>query len=437
MPSRFLVKSLWPVMLLLAGCSQTPVRMPANSSMMADMMGPADSRISEQRSERMFIATMTDATHRELTGGRPINAMNMQGSVNMPAGYRQFIDEIQQQYGVRRIADWPLGSIGVRCLVFEVTGAEDRATVLKNVQRHSHIETVQPMQHFEALGRSYNDPYLELQHNYQTMAVAASHRWATGKGVRVAIIDTGADLSHEDLKGQFSKSENFVDSNQDAFNRDVHGTAIAGVIAARTDNGKGMTGIAPDARLWPLKACWSAEPGELSARCSTFTLAKAINFAVSNEADIINLSLAGPADALLERLVLQALKRDITVVGAVGADPDHSFPVAVDGVIAVNQSDSERQKQTHLQVMGSKILSTSPGNQYDFFSGSSFSTAQVSGLAALIRERKPHLSAEAMKTLLGAESTRYRGATETDKAHPPNACQMLARLAGSECGTSE
>ncbi|MCU7845375.1 MAG: S8 family serine peptidase [Candidatus Thiodiazotropha sp. (ex Monitilora ramsayi)] len=436
MSSKLVMKTLWPMILFLAGCSMTPARMPADPAMMADMRNPADSRISEQSGARMFIATMTDASHRELTGGRPINAMNMQGSVAAPAGYRKFIDEIQQQYGIRQVADWPLTSIGVRCLVFEVSDTQDRESVIREVAKHARIETVQPMRHFGTLGKTYNDPYFELQHSYQKMSVASSHRWATGKGVQVAIIDTGVDVSHEDLKGQFSGHMNFVDSNEEDFSRDVHGTAIAGVIAATTGNGKGMTGIAPDARLWSIKACWSARPGDLSAQCSTFTLAKAINFAVTGEVDIINLSLAGPGDALLERLLQQAIKRDITVVAAVGSDPGHSFPASVKGVIAVDQSESKNNEKEHVQIMGSNILSTRPGNQYDFFSGSSFSTAQVSGLAALIRERKPHLSADTMKALLAPDSTRYRG-TVTDKSQSVNACRLLARLAGSQCGDGD
>ncbi|MCU7851817.1 MAG: S8 family serine peptidase [Candidatus Thiodiazotropha sp. (ex Monitilora ramsayi)] len=432
MPSKIFLKILYPIILLLAGCSLTPARMPTDPAMMADMMGPADSRISKQTGQRMFIATMTDASHRELTGGRPINPMDMQGSVAMPAGYKKFIAEVQSRYGIKRVADWPLKSIGVRCLVFEVTGARDRDAVLREVEQHARIETVQPMQHFEALGETYNDPYLKLQHSYQKMSVASSHRWATGKGVQVAIIDTGVDLSHEDLKGQFSGSSNFVDSNEDAFNRDVHGTAVAGLIAARTGNGKGMTGIAPDASLWPIKACWSAQPGDLSAQCSTFTLAKAINFAVTSEVDIINLSLAGPGDDLLARLVQQAINRDITVVAAVGADPEYSFPASVNGVIAVDQSENKRNEKVYVQTMGNKILSTRPGNQYDFFSGSSFSTAQVSGLAALIRERKPHLSADTMKELFTSDRTRYRVAVP-DMSQGVDACRLLARLAGAEC----
>src|SRR4030095_12159917 len=107
-------------------------------------------------------------------------------------------------------------------------------------------------------------------------------------------------------------------------------------IGARADDGVGIVGVAPDARLWALRACWQQEGSRGSAVCSTFTLAKALQFALDEKVDIVNLSIGGPRDRLLERLLDVALSRGVIVVSAFDAAAGKaSFPASHRGVLAV------------------------------------------------------------------------------------------------------
>src|SRR5207342_1389762 len=125
--------------------------------------------------------------------------------------------------------------------------------------------------------------------------------------------------------GQLSEAKNFVDGSR--YGAESHGTGVAGIIAAKADNGIGIVGIAPGATLTPLRACWEAEGQSGTALCSSFTLAKALQYALSGPTRVLNLSLGGPQDRLLERLLDKAIDQGIVVVGAVDpAHPEGSFP---------------------------------------------------------------------------------------------------------------
>src|SRR5262249_18640360 len=148
-------------------------------------------------------------------------------------------------------------------------------------------------------------------------------------------------------------------------------------------------GLAPSADLFALKACWQTSPNEIAAQCNTFTLAKALTFAIEQRADVINLSLGGPHDPLLGLLVGVALSRGAVVVAA-QSETDR-FPGDIPGVIAVrvatNDAPMPRDADEHvIEVNAQQLLSTSPGGRYDYFSGSSMAAARVSGLSALLRQ---------------------------------------------------
>jgi subtilisin family serine protease len=331
----------------------------------------------------------------------------------LPVLYSQFLNHLASSYGVTRVANWPLATIDVFCVVFEVGNPEERDAIVQALQREDGIETAQAVQSFGSLSDTYNDPYLSMQHGIHEIQAITSHQWSRGGGVRVAVIDTGMDHTHPDLESSTEKTRNFVDNNEIAFRGDAHGTAVAGLIAAEADNQTGMVGIAPDARLLAIKACWHESDAAAAARCNSLTLAKALNFAIQEQVDIINLSLTGPPDPLLERLVNSALAKDILVIGATPSHNNVAFPISIEGTVAVSMPDGSTRS---ISAPGRQVLSTHPYKEYDFFTGSSFSTAHITGLAALIRSLSPTLSPSDLLSVLENSSDTTSGTVNSCRA---------------------
>ncbi len=251
--------------------------------------------------------------------------------------------------------------------------------------------------------------------------------------MQIAVIDTGVDFAHPDLKGRVMARRNFVDADDRRFANDTHGTEVSGVIAAVANNGIGIVGIAPDARVFALKACWQAATGG-SAVCNSFTLAQALEAAIVARVDIVNMSLAGPADPLLARLVERGIMQGTLFVGAAGhSGSGLSFPAGLDGVLAVDAAEERSGNPRHLLAPGRDILTLVPGGHYDFASGSSLAAAEVSGIVALMLAERPHLTANQVRDLLLRSSRRVD--SPGGEILVVDACAALTDAAGrATCG---
>ena len=375
------------------------------------------------REPRIVIVTMRNLDHFALVGTGSVAA----SPSTQPVHYRSLMTRWQQSYGLSRVADWPLSSLDVRCMVFELNAQRNLQETLTALRAEPLVETAQPLQSFRTVATAYNDPYSKLQHGLSSLDIAPTHQWATGKGVKVAVVDTGLDADHAEISGRVPVKRNLVNGNLSDFNRDVHGTAVAGVIAASANNRNGIVGVAPDASIMAMKACWQTQPGYDAGLCNSFTLAKAINASIAARADIINLSLAGPNDDLLHRLLRQAIERRIIVVGAVDEKRPNSFPASTPGVIAV-AVHSKPSTDGHARIAGNKtlqapgrqVVSIRPGNQYDMFNGSSIAAAHISGLAAMIKQHLPELTADRLSEVLHSSIDPASGMT--------NVCRAVTRL---------
>jgi subtilisin family serine protease len=228
--------------------------------------------------------------------------------------------------------------------------------------------------------------------------------------VKIAIIDTGADTEHPDLRGTIVGAANFVDSDSRQFRLDRHGTEIAGVIAAIANNRVGIVGVAPGAHLLVFKACWQARAGADAAQCNSFTLARALVAAFDARAQVVNLSIAGPEDPLLRDLIKEGLRRGILFVGAAadGAAGGGSFLHQL-GVIEVATSESPSQDFAGLFAPGREILTLMPDGRYDFASGVSMATAEVTGVVALMLSKNHELSPGGAYRLLRETSVHGAG----------------------------
>jgi len=212
---------------------------------------------------------------------------------------------------------------------------------------------------------------------------------------------------------------------------EVHGTAVAGIIAAQADNHVGIVGVAPLARLLALRACWQVAPSD--TRCSSLTLALALSAALEHHAQIVNLSLGGPPDRLVQRLIEAAQSRGITVVAARDdAVPGGGFPASLPGVIAVGSAAAGGIAHDGVTAPGTDVLSTLPGSRWGIVSGSSYAAAHVSGLVALLIEARSRAGPLRVRAPLGPDLvTRRDGSID--------ACATLerARLACvCDCGAA-
>lgn len=331
------------------------------------------------------------------------------------SGWSQRItQQIAKDYHIQKLTEWPMSEVGVHCAVYQVPADASVPETIQRLSRDTRVSIVQNMHLFKTEAHQYNDPYFKLQANLHQMQISQAHGKTTGRNITIAMIDTGVDLTHPDLIDQITQNENFASGISPDFSNDKHGTAIAGIMVARKDNGTGIIGIAPDAKLISLKACWPYQTDSIEAVCNSFTLALAVNAAIKTRAKILNMSLAGPQDFFLELLLNKAMEKGIIVIAANSEldKKDENFPASLKNVISVQslrQPDQLRQLQT-ITAPGEKILTTLPHGTYDFISGSSIAAAEVSGIVALLLELKPDLTfAEARSILQKSELPATNG----------------------------
>jgi type VII secretion-associated serine protease mycosin len=273
--------------------------------------------------------------------------------------------------------------------------------------------------------------------------VPAAQRISTGKGVTVAVIDSGV-ANHPDLAGSVLNGTDFVDpGGSGRRDTDGHGTAMAGLIAARGNKSRGAWGIAPDARILPLRVMTGGQ-SQHDAK-----LGPAILWAVRHGAKVINISSGGGIAADVPDALEAAVEADVVVVAASGNKPETvgvTAPALFDSVVAVAASDqtgrldpiSATGPQLDLVAPGSHILSTSVNGGYRTGTGTSDAAAIVSGAVALIRSRYPKLSAPEVVRRLENTATD-KGAPGVDDQYGHGIINIVAALspgAGQPPGTA-
>ncbi len=406
----------------LLGACASPLAMPSVSE--------ADSVEMREHPERLIIVALANPGHVVTTqAGSTLGNYAATQRYAASSSARATLTALKDDYGLRELAAWPIAALRLHCVVLEVAAGAAQDAVVASLAKDRRVEIAQPLQTFSTLAEpevKYNDPYVDLQRGFVQVEAALAHRVSRGSGVNVAIIDTGVDTSHPDLRGRIATTRNFVDADEAQFDRDRHGTEVAGIIAAVANNRQGIVGIAPEAKLTIYKACWHPKTGDGSARCNSFTLAQALGASIDGAARIINLSLGGPADELLGRLLALALKQGSIVIGAMpAAGSQVGFPAGVAGVIMVDSAGRAHTGKDLLQAPGRDILTLQPGGRYDFDSGSSLAAAHVTAVAALLLGAEPSMDRERVRSLL------KRGEATTEVGVSINACGALAELGKS------
>lgn len=222
------------------------------------------------------------------------------------------------------------------------------------------------------------------------------HHYNKGTGVKIAIIDTGIDYNHPDLDKNVAGGESFVDYTMDYMDDNGHGTHVAGIIAAE-ENEIGVVGVAPEAKLYALKALDSEGMGYLS------DIIEAIEWSVDNGMQIISMSIGTNEDYLsLHAACNNAYAKGLLLIAAAGNDATNmsvfigldtiDYPARYDSVIAVGAigSDDNRAswsstgEELELVAPGVNIYSTYFDDEYETISGTSMACPHVTGVAALV-----------------------------------------------------
>lgn len=354
------------------------------------------------------------------------------------------VAEIGREHGLdlRYASPWSRAS----GLTVARVGEDRMATVLADLASDPRVQSAEPDYLYQALdmpavaaGDFPNDPLYAKQWHMRQIRAQEAWRWSTGRGVVVAIIDTGVAYTDyknfhrvEDLENtRFVPGYDFVNRSNYPCDDHAHGTHVAGTVAQSTHNGKGVVGVAFDSAIMPLKVLSSRGFGSVAA------ISDAIHWAADHGAKVINMSLGGPiASTTMEQAVKYAHGKGVVVVCAAGNDgkPRVSYPAAYKESLAVSAVGPD-EELTWYSNHGSRVDLAAPGGvtrtrdgratpedgvlqntiaiqnpekeEYAFFMGTSMASPHVAGAAALVASLGVTRPA-AVKALL-ASTARSKG----------------------------
>jgi hypothetical protein len=279
------------------------------------------------------------------------------------------------------------------------------------------------------------DPYRPLQYALDQAGVDAAHAVGDGRGARVALLDSAPSIDHRDLAGV--RIVTLPDAPRAA--PAVHGTLMAGIVRAVTNNAFGIAGMAPGADVFAVPVC-TPVGASASDECRLYDLLRGVDVAWANGAQIVNLSLVGPPDPLLRKAMDRMEQLGVLLVAAAGNEgvAEPRYPAAYPSVIGVGAVDraghlyarGNRGPAVAVLAPGVEILSTVPGDAFAFGDGTSLAAANVSGLLAIAVGAAGNTAA-ARSAFFAAAQARA-AAPGSDPPRMPSACDVLGRL-GRRC----
>jgi len=297
-------------------------------------------------------------------------------------------------YSVERIPE-------INFHVINLPAHADERAVLKILSRNRHVKFAE-LDKLVSLEQTTNDPY--LGNAWHLPKIQAPVAWDTsrGLGVIVAVLDTGVDSTHPDLAGQLVPGWNMFDNNSNTADVHGHGTQVAGVIAAASNNALGVASVAWQAKVMPMRI---SQP---DGWASFSTIANGLTWAVNNGARVANISYGVSGSSSVQSAAQYMRSKGGVVIVAGGnsgvydATPPHA---ALLSVSATNSSDARTSWSTYgefidISAPGSGIWTTARGGGYAAVSGTSFASPTTAGVAALIKAVNPNLAPSQIDTIL-------------------------------------
>jgi hypothetical protein len=324
-------------------------------------------------------------------------------------------DELARRHRLVRLESQNFPLIGGTIGLFRITDRRTVDVVSRELAADAGVRSVQP--NFRYVLQDQNAALTEgdpAQYALAKLRLPEAHTLARGVDVIVAVIDSGIDVKHPELANSIAASFDALGSKEGPH---LHGTGIAGAIVSHA----WLMGSAPAAKILAIRAFGAAPSG---AESTSFVVLRSLDYAAAHDASIVNMSFAGPKDALIERGIAAAAAKGIVMVAAsgnAGAKSPPLYPAANPNVIAVSATDaqdrlfaaSNRGKYVALSAPGVDIFLPAPDEKYQMTSGTSFSAAYVSGLAALMLERNPALKPDEVRAIL-MKTARDLGAPGRD-----------------------
>jgi hypothetical protein len=318
------------------------------------------------------------------------------------------LDALARRHGMTRIESYTFALTGRTMHLWELNPGGSVASMIRALSGERLVARAQPnfkffhqqaeIQPASLPNAAQGDP---TQYVVGKLHLVDAHRMATGDGVLVAVIDSGIDDTHPDLAGAIAAKFDTLGTDEKPH---AHGTEMAGAIAS---HGR-LLGVAPRARLLAVRAFGAAASGEES---TTFRILRGLDWAAGQNARVINMSFAGPADPALQDALAKARKKGIVLIAAAGnAGPKSPplYPAADPNVIAVTATDADdkvfaqanRGNYIAVAAPGVDVLVPAPDANVALTTGTSVAAAHVSGLAALLIEVKPSLKPDDVRRIL-------------------------------------
>jgi thermitase len=294
---------------------------------------------------------------------------------------------------------------------------QSAATALESLRRSGSFDYVEP-DYYAHTAADPNDPSYVSQWHLPRIGGPLAWSLSTGsESVVVAIVDSGVYPHHPDLASKLVPGWNFVKNNADTADVLGHGTAVAGTVAAATNNGLGVAGITWGSRIMPLVVVNERDYSAYS------DIAAAIQYAVDHGVRVINVSIGGPSSSItLQKAVDYAWSKGALVFASAMNEGTSArfYPAACEHAIAVGATDASDRLASFsnygswitLAAPGTGILSTANGGGYSFWNGTSFASPIAAGVAGLMLSVNPHLANKEVLSIL--KSTAERAGTEPD-----------------------